>query len=492
MWFTRVSLKNPVFATMVMLALVVLGIFSLQRLQVDQFPNIDFPVVVVIADYPGASPEIVESEVSKKIEEGVNSIAGINALTSRSYEGQSVVVIEFGLHIDGRKAADDVREKVAAVKPNLRAEVKEPRVLRFDPSARAVWSVAVLPDTTVGKDKTLSAVELTNWAEQTFKKRLENVRGVGSVTVVGGTKREINVYLNPQALESSGITPDQVVAAVRNENQDLPVGAIRSAEQERVIQIEARMQRPEDFGKIIVARKNGVPVRVDQVARIADGAQEIDSLALYNGTRTLVLNVQKSQDENTIAVVDGLQKTLAEMQKQLPPGLKLEQITDGSRQIRVSVENVRRTLIEGAGLTVLIVFLFLNSWRSTVITGLTLPIALIGTFLFMNMFGFTLNMITLMALSLCVGLLIDDAIVVRENIVRHVQMGKTPYQASLDGTQEIGLAVLATTLSIVAVFMPIGFMGGIIGKFFHECADLDVCELHARPHAVLHLARPEH
>jgi HAE1 family hydrophobic/amphiphilic exporter-1 len=209
-------------------------------------------------------------------------------------------------------------------------------------------------------------------------------------------------------------------------------------------------------------------VRVNQIARVADGAQEVDSLALYNGQRTLLLNVQKSQDENTIAVVDGLQKTLAEMQKQLPAGVRLEQIADGSRQIRVSVENVRRTLIEGALLTILIVFLFLNSWRSTVITGLTLPIALIGTFLFMNLFGFTINMITLMALSLCVGLLIDDAIVVRENIVRHVQMGKTPYQASLDGTQEIGLAVFATTLSIVAVFMPIGFMGGIIGKFFHE------------------------
>jgi hydrophobic/amphiphilic exporter-1 (mainly G- bacteria), HAE1 family len=468
MWFTRVSLQNPVFATMVMLALVVLGMFSLQRLQVDQFPNIDFPVVVVIADYPGASPEIVETEVSKKIEEGVNSIAGINALTSRSYEGQSVVVIEFGLHIDGRKAADDVREKVAAVKPSLRSEVKEPRVLRFDPSARAIWSVAVLPDNSSKSVKTPSAVELTNWAEQTFKRRLENVRGVGSVTVVGGTKREINIYLNPQALESFGITPDQVVNAVRNENQDLPVGNIRSTEQERVIQIEARMQRPEDFGRIIVARKNGAPVRVEQVARVADGAQEVDSLALYNGQRTLLLNVQKSQDENTIAVVDGLVKTLAEMQKQLPPGVRLEQITDGSRQIRVSVENVRRTLIEGGALTVLIVFLFLNSWRSTVITGLTLPIALIGTFLFMNMFGFTINMITLMALSLCVGLLIDDAIVVRENIVRHVQMGKSAYQASLDGTQEIGLAVLATTLSIVAVFMPIGFMGGIIGKFFHE------------------------
>ena len=465
MWFTRVSLQNPVFATMLMLALVVLGMFSLQRLKVDQFPNIDFPVVVVIADYPGASPEIVESEVSKKIEEGVNSIAGINALTSRSYENQSVVVIEFGLHVDGRKAADDVREKVAAIKPSLRAEVKEPRVLRFDPSARPIWSVAVLPDT---QNKGMNAIELTNWAEQTFKKRLENVRGVGSVAIVGGTKREINVYLNPQALESFGITPDQVVSAVRSDNQDLPVGAIRSREQERVIQIDARMQRPEDFGKIIVARKNGSPVRVDQVAKVTDGAQEVESLALYNGQRTLLLTVQKSQDENTIQVVDGLIKTMNEMKTRLPPGVRLEPILDGSRSIRVSVDNVRRTLIEGALLTILIVFLFLNSWRSTVITGLTLPIAIIGTFLFMNMFGFTINMITMMALSLCVGLLIDDAIVVRENIVRHIAMGKSPYQASLDGTQEIGLAVLATTLSIVAVFLPIGFMGGIIGKFFHE------------------------
>jgi HAE1 family hydrophobic/amphiphilic exporter-1 len=468
MWFTRVSLQNPVFATMVMLALVVLGLFSLQRLQVDQFPNIDFPTVVVIADYPGAAPEIVESEVSRKIEEGVNSIAGISALTSRSYEGQSVVVIEFNLNIDGRKAADDVREKVASIKPNLRAEVKEPRVLRFDPSARAVWSVAVLADPAGAKGRVPSPVELSNWAEQTLKKRFENVRGVGSVTLVGATRREINLYLNPQALESFGISPDQVVTAVRNENQDLPLGAIRSLEQERVIQIAGRLQRPEDFGRIIVARKGGAPVRLEQLARVSDDAQEAESLALYNGQRTLLLNVQKSQDENTIAVVDGLVKTMAAMKDQLPPGVRLEQVTDGSRQIRVSVDNVRRTLIEGAVLTVLIVFLFLNSWRSTVITGLTLPIALIGSFLFMYMAGFTINMITLMALSLCVGLLIDDAIVVRENIVRHVQMGKSAYQASLDGTQEIGLAVLATTLSIVAVFLPIGFMGGIIGKFFHE------------------------
>ncbi|WP_089954478.1 efflux RND transporter permease subunit [Limnohabitans sp. 2KL-3] len=463
MWFTRVSLQNPVFATMVMLALVVLGIFSFQRLKVDQFPNIDFPVVVISTEYPGASPEIVESEVSKKIEEGVNSIAGISTLTSRSFENQSVVIMEFQLQIDGRKAAEDVREKVASLRPLLRTEVKEPRVLRFDPSSRAVWSLAVIPE----GDK-LNAVELTNWSEQVLKKRLENVRGVGSVTLVGGSKREINLYLQPAHMEALGVTAEQVVAAVRNENQDLPVGAIRSLQQERMVQISSRMARPEDFGRIIVARKNGTPIRLSQVTTVQDGAQELENLALYNGQRTLLMSVQKSQDENTIQVVDGLVKAVAELQAQLPPGLRLEPITDNSRPIRVSVNNVRQTLIEGAILTVLIVFLFLNSWRSTVITGLTLPISLIGTFMFMQMFGFTINMITLMALSLCVGLLIDDAIVVRENIVRHVQMGKSAYKASLEGTQEIGLAVLATTLSIVAVFLPIGFMEGIIGKFFHE------------------------
>ena len=471
MWFTQVSLKNPVFATMVMLTIVVLGLFSYQRMQVDQFPNIDLPVVVVTADYPGASPEIVESEVTKKIEESVNSIAGVSALTSRSFEGQSVVIIEFQLYVDGRKAAEDVREKISVIRPLFRDEVKEPRVLRFDPSSRAVWSVAVLPAAEQGN--TMSAVELTSWADQVLKKRLENVRGAGSVTLIGATRREINIYLNPQAMESLGVTAEQVVTAVRNENQDLPVGAIRSLAQERVVKIDARMKRPEDFGNIIVTRKglagaSGTPVTVSQVARIADGAQEVESLALYNGQRTLVLSVQKAQDENTIGVVDGLNKAVAELKPLLPPGARLELVTDGSRAIRVAVENVRRTLIEGALLTVLIVFLFLNSWRSTVITGLTLPISVIGTFLFMNLFGFTINTLTLMALSLCVGLLIDDAIVVRENIVRHVQMGKTPYQASLDGTQEIGMAVLATSLSIVAVFLPIGFMGGVIGKFFHE------------------------
>ncbi len=465
MWFTRVSLHNPVFATMAMLALVVLGWFSLQRLQIDQFPNIDVPTVVVVTEYPGASPEIVESEVTKKIEEAVNPIGGISNLTSRSYEGQSVVVVEFGLQSEGRKAADDVREKVAGIKPLLRTEVKDSRVLRFDPSAKAIWSMAITADGAAGGP---SPVELTRWADQMVKRRLENVRGVGSATVVGGTPRQINLYLQPAALEAFGVTPEQVAAAVENENQDLPAGSIRSLEQDRVLQIQGRIQRPEDFGQITVVQRASGPVRLHQLARISDGAQAAESLALYNGQRTLLVTVQKAQDENTIAVVDGLRKALDEMQQQAPAGVRLTQIADGSRQIRVSVDNVRRTLIEGALLTVLIVFLFLNSWRSTVITGLTLPIAIVGSFLFMYLLGFTINMITLMALSLCVGLLIDDAIVVRENIVRHIAMGKTPYQAALEGTEEIGLAVLATTFSIVAVFLPIGFMGGIIGKFFHE------------------------
>jgi hydrophobic/amphiphilic exporter-1 (mainly G- bacteria), HAE1 family len=466
MWFTRVSIANPVMATMLMLAFVVLGLFSYQRLAIDQFPNIDVPTVVVVMDYPGASPEIVESEVTKKVEEAVNTVAGISALSSRSYEGSSVVIAEFNLDVDGRRAAEDVREKVALIRPLLRDEVKDPRISRFDPSSTPVFNVAVLASESGEGKKTPQ--ELTTWATQVLQKRLENVRGVGAVTVVGGVEREINVYVRPQAMEALGVGIDAIVSALRSENQELPLGAIRSREQERVVQISARLKTPADFRDIVVARRGGTAIKLWQLADVVDGPQELERVALYNGARTVLLSVQKSQGENTIAVVDGLKKALAETEKLLPPGIKTEINRDNSRSIRISVANVQRTLIEGAALTILIVFLFLNSWRSTVITGLTLPIALVGTFLFMHIFGFTINTITLMALSLCVGLLIDDAIVVRENIVRHVAMGKSAHDAALAGTEEIGLAVLATTLSIVAVFLPIGFMGGIIGKFFHE------------------------
>ncbi len=465
MWFTRISIGNPVMATMVMLALVVLGLFSLQRLKVDQFPDVDFPTVVVSVDYPGASAEVVETEVTRKVEEAVNSIAGINQLNSRSYAGTSVVIIQFNLSMESRRAADDVREKLAILKPLLREEVKEPKVMRFDPASRPIWTLAIS-----SPDQSHNTMQLSTWADQSLRERLENVRGVGSVALVGGIKREVNLYLRPDAMEAAGVSVEQIAAAVRTENQDLPAGALRAKERERVVQIKGRIERPEDFAKIVVARKGSTLVRLGDVARIVDGPAEVESLALYNGQRSLVMDALKSQGENTIEVVDGLNNAVAELKKtgDIPAGISVDVVRDNSRPIRVSVNNVRRTLIEGALLTIGIVFLFLNSWRSTVITGLTLPIALIGTFLFMYWFGFSINMITLMALSLCVGLLIDDAIVVRENIVRHVQMGKDAHRAALDGTAEIGLAVLATTLSIVAVFLPIGFMGGIIGKFFHE------------------------
>ncbi|PAT32817.1 nodulation protein NolG [Vandammella animalimorsus] len=508
MWFTRVSLHNPVMATMVMLAFIVLGGFSYQRLKVDQFPSIEFPVVVVVTRYPGASAEIVESEVTEKIEQVVNTIAGISQLSSRSYDNVSVVIVQFALSMDGRRATEDVREKIAGMRSQLREEVEDPAVQRFDPEDRPIWSLALVADpaapsaaaalpagtatnladtagaasaagTTAGTatDRAASAhaalalhdpVALTNWAEQVLKRRLENVRGVGAVQVLGGVQRRIHIELQPQALRAWGLSAQQVADALEGENQDLPLGSLRSLERERLVQLDARVAWPADFGELIVARRGGAPVYLRQLAQVRDGAAELDSLALFNGQRTLLLSVQKAQDENTIEVVDGLNAVVAELQAQLPAGLRLQAVSDDSRPIRVAVASVQRTLLEGALLTVLIVYLFLNSWRSTIITGLTLPIALVGTFMFMGLLGFSINMLTLMALSLCVGLLIDDAIVVRENIVRHLQMGKSAYDAALQGTQEIGLAVLATTLCIVAVFLPIGFMGGIIGKFFHE------------------------
>jgi len=473
MWFTRISIKNPVLATMMMMAFLVLGLFSYNRMRVDQFPDVTFPVVVVQTEYPGASPETVESDISRKIEETVNTINGINSLTSRSYEGISVVIVEFDLNVEPAQAAQDVREKIALVRSAFRKEIKEPKVTRFDPADRPIFSISVTNDDAI---RQRSFRDLTTIADQLIKKRLENVRGVGSVSLVGGIKREIQIYLDSNKMESLGIGVDQIIGAVRDENQELPTGAIRSLEAEKVVQVQGRIKSPDEFGRIIVARRGSQPVFLSQVATVVDGQQEQESLALYNGKRTLALDVLKAQGQNTIDVADGLQAALHDLEPQLKalyPGVKAEVIRDGSRQIRVGVKNVRSTLIEGALLTILIVFLFLNSWRSTVITGLTLPIALIGTFLFMYMFGFTINMITLMALSLCVGLLIDDAIVVRENIVRHAGMKvngkfKDHKTAALEGTAEIGLAVLATTFSIVAVFLPVGFMGGIIGRFFHQ------------------------
>jgi HAE1 family hydrophobic/amphiphilic exporter-1 len=461
MWFTRVSIANPVFATMMMAALLVLGAFSYSRLPVEQFPDVTFPVVVVQTEYPGASPENVEEEVTRRIEEAVNTISGIKSLSSRSYEGLSVVIIEFELAIDPKLAAQDVREKIALIRSGFRDEIKEPRVSRFNPDDFPIVSIAV-------RSSGRSLRELTTLADQVIKKRFENVGGVGQATLVGGVKREIKVVLNLEAMEAQKIGADQVVKALQTENQEIPAGSILTPSQEKIVQLRARLAGPQDFRNLIVARRGGKAVTLGSIAEIEDGQQEEENMALVNGQRAIAIDIIKAQGENTIAVVDGVRRVAAELRGFLPPDVTIEIVRDASIGIRNSVADVKATLIEGGLLTIAIVFLFLASWRSTVITGLTLPIALIGTFLFLYAFGFTLNVLTLMALSLSVGLLIDDAIVVRENIVRHVALGANHHDAALIGTQEIGLAVLATTFSIVAVFLPVGFMGGIIGRFFHQ------------------------
>ncbi|MGE5130663.1 MAG: efflux RND transporter permease subunit, partial [Sphingomonadaceae bacterium] len=461
MWFTRVSIANPVFATMMMAALLVLGAFSYSRLPVEQFPDVTFPVVVIETLYPGASPENVEEEVTRKIEESVNTISGIKTLSSRSYEGRSVVIVEFDLNVDPKLAAQDVREKIALIRSGFREEIKEPKVSRFNPDDFPIVSVAVISDKRSLRD-------LTTLADQVVKKRLENVAGVGQATLVGGLMREIRVALRIDDLEAQRIGADQVIQALRTENQELPAGTLVSPSQEKVVQIKARLDTAQDFRNLIVARRGGKPVTLGQLADVEDGQQDEETAALINGRRAISIDIVKAQGENTIAVVDGVRAAVRDMQRFLPSDVKVEIVRDASTGIRNSVADVKSTLIEGALLTIAIVFLFLASWRSTVITGLTLPIALIGTFLFIYAFGFTLNVLTLMALSLSVGLLIDDAIVVRENIVRHVALGADHHRAALEGTREIGLAVLATTFSIVAVFLPVGFMGGIIGRFFHQ------------------------
>jgi len=466
MFFTRISIQNPVLATMMMAALMVLGVFSYQRLRVDQFPDINFPIVVVTTEYPGASPESVETDITRPVEEAVNTVSGIKTLSSRSYEGQSVVIVEFDLSIDPAKAAQDVREKVAIVKVAFRKEVKEPKISRFDPADRPIISLGVAATSTGGSQR--SARDLTSLTEQLIKKRIENVRGVGSVTVVGGIKREVQVLLKPVEMEALGVGVDQVIAAIRSENQELPAGSIRSLEREQVLQIKGKIKSVDQFNSIIVARRGGQAITLRQVATVVDGQEEQENLALRDGARILALDIIKAQGQNTIEVADGVKEAVLAMRRELPADVKVEVIKDSSIPIRTSVDNVRRTMLEGAALTILIVFLFLNSWRSTIITGLTLPIAIVATFFFMDLAGVTINMMSLMALSLAVGLLIDDAIVVRENIVRHAAMGKDHKTAALEGTQEIGIAVFATTMSIVAVFLPVGFMGGIIGRFFYS------------------------
>lgn len=462
MWMTRISINQPVFATMVMLALMVLGIISYNRLGVEQMPDIQIPGIWMQVRYPGASPEQVEADLVKPLEEVINTITGVKNIFGNCFEGRGELWIEFGLSTDMNKGVQDVRDKVAQIRPQFPRDVKDPLIVRGDFDNGQ-------PSATFGiVSATRSLRELSTFAEQQIVKRMQGVSGVGQVRLGGQVKREVSVRLLPAQMLAYQIGIDEVIRAIRETNQDLPAGALRTSAREQLVRVEGRLKSVEAFRNIIVARRGSGPVYLEQVAKVIDGEQERQSIGRINGQPGLTLAVFKTQDANLVAVGEEVEKTVAQLRKTLPSDVEIRPIFETARSVKNSLNNVKRTILEGGLLTVFIVFLFLHSWRSTVITGLTLPIAVMSTFIAMYVFHFTLNYVTLMALSLCIGLLIDDAIVVRENIVRHLGMGKSHDDAARDGTEEIGLAVMATTFAICAVFIPVAFMTGIIGRIFFQ------------------------
>ncbi|KPF45853.1 efflux RND transporter permease subunit [Rhizobium sp. AAP43] len=462
MFLTRVSVTHPVFTTMMMLSLLIMGIFSLQRLGLDQYPNVDVPIVVVMTTYPGATPETVETDVTRPIEDALNAISGLDEIASTSYEGRSVVTAKFNLDVQGADAAQDVREKLATIEAALPDDVDKPLVSRFDPSDQPILSIAV-------SSVSLDVPALTTIADQRVVRDLTTIPGVGQVTLIGGQKRQIDVSILDTRMRAFGVGIDDVITALKSANQNSPAGSIIDKFSERTIQVQDHIELPENLLDAIVASRGGGPVYLRDVATVAEGAADAESRALYNGQTALAIDVVKAQDANTVQVVADVRARLDELNAELAKqNVQLRIVTDASTAIQDSVSQVQATLLEGAALAVAIVFLFLNSWRSTVITGLTLPIAMLGTLAVIGLLGFTLNTLSLLALTLSIGILVDDAIVVRENITRHLHMGKSHLRAALDGTNEIGLAVVATTLTIVAVFLPVAFMEGIVGRFFYE------------------------
>ena len=455
-----VAIRRPIFITMVMIGLVVLGLFSFRRLAIDQFPEVSFPIISVQTIYPGASPETVEREVTERLEEAFNPAQGVDRITSTSLEGVSSVIVEFELGRDAEEAAQDVRSRLEGIRRSLPTEIEPPVVQTFDPTAMPILSLAL-------SSTSLSVPELTTLAEDVAQ-QLEGVSGVGQVQVAGGLEREIRVFLRPDQMQALGVSAQEIIGALQRQNLEIPAGRVEQGPSEQLVRVLGRISQPEDFGKIVVATRGGQPVRLAQVATIQDATEEERSVAMVNQERAISMDLLKVSGANTVEVADEVMAMMEEVQATLPAGTELNMIVDNSVMIRTSVHDVIVELLLGAVLTVIVVMLFLNDWKATAITSLALPVSVIASFVLMDALGFTLNVLTLMALSLSIGILIDDAIVVIENIVRHRQMGQNYFAAARDGTREIFLAVMATTLCIVAVFVPVAFMGGIVGRFFYQ------------------------
>lgn len=460
MSLSDISIKRPVFTTMVLGAIVVFGVVSYPRIGIDMMPNVEFPFCAVTTIYPGAAPETVEKEVSEKIEEAVSTISGVRSLRSVSVENVSQVLIEFELEVKVDQAIQDVRDRLSRISSQLPMDIESPRIEKLDFGAAPVLTLAV--------GGPGSVADVTQFAKKRVKEKIQTIAGVGAVDVVGGREREIKVWIDRARLESQGLAVTEVVGALAASNLKLPGGRLTSATTEFTVQVDGELQSIDEIGNLLVRQIDGRGVRIKDVARVEDAFEERRSSALLSGNSAVTLVVRKQSGTNTVAVGDTVKERLAELTEGFPKGWTVFVAIDSTTFTKTLVEHVKFDLVFGGVLAVLVVFLFLRNLRTTFIAALALPTSVIGTFIFINAMGFTFNTMTLLALSLSIGILIDDAIVVIENIYRHMEEGLSPWEAARVGASEIGLAVLATTLSIVAVFVPVAFMQGIIGRFFYQ------------------------
>jgi hydrophobic/amphiphilic exporter-1 (mainly G- bacteria), HAE1 family len=460
-WLASVSVKRPVFAAVMILTIVVVGLVGYGKLNVDRFPNVDFPIISVITVLPGAAPQEIETEVTDKIEEAINTLGGIEELRSVSTEGVSQVFVTFTLDKDVNVAAQEVRDHVGAVLALLPKDTEAPVISKLDPDAAPVLFVAISSSKPVK--------EVTEMAEHEVRQALESINGVGQVSLVGGRKRQIQVSVDPVALRAAGLSAVDVQRAIVSQNVTTPGGAIETGPERLTFRVRGRIDSVQGVGDVIIRSINDHPILVRDVATVTDGEEEADTSASINGKPAVVLSIRKQSGQNSVQVVDALRERLIELEPMLPAGTKLQVIRDNTESTRTSVDAVREHLVLGAFLASIVVLLFLGNVRSTIIAALAIPTSIIGTFLLMWLLGFTLNVITLLALALAVGIVIDDAIVVLENIFRFIEEKKIrPMPAAIYATKEIGLAVLATTLSLLAVFLPVAFMNSIPGRFLRS------------------------
>ncbi|WP_224365542.1 efflux RND transporter permease subunit [Hyalangium versicolor] len=457
----KTFIARPVFTTMLMAAVVVFGVFSYPRIGVDQFPDVEFPVVTVTTLLPGADPETIEKNISDPLEEAVNTLNGVDTLNSVSMESVSQVTVQFTLGTNPEIAAQDVRDRVQATLQQLPDEIETPVVEKFD--------IGAAPILTLSLAGSLPIEELTRVAEDVVKPALQRQDGVGSITVVGGRERQVQLVVDPQRLRGYGLGISDVSQAVAAQNLDVPGGRAIDSGRERVVRMTSEVKSVEQLRNLIIASPQGAPIRVRDVASVVDGPEEARGSASEAGASAVALIIRKQSGSNTVQVARNVTDSLAELNTSLEArGVRVSTVSDNSRFIRASIASVQFDMILGGVLAVVIVLVFLRNLRSTLVAAIALPISVIGTFAVMAVLGFTFNMITMLALTLSIGLLIDDAIVVIENIVRHMEEGKTPAQAALEGTGQIAVAVLAVTLAIVAVFIPVAFMQGMIGQFFFQ------------------------